>query len=249
MRILLTLLLCVLFISVQAQETIFTDRPNVTDAVNVLNKGTMQVEVGYLNSTTDFGTSEVTFSTIPNFSFKYGLTDRVELRLLTNYGVLDSPGQDNISGLTPITFSPKFFLIEQDGIIPKASVTTAFTFSDTGEEAFQVEDLNYNFRLLFEYQFNKLTWTNSIGYDFLDNDNSALAYTTVLGYPITDKLGSFVELYGFGESDTSDAAQNLDFGFTYLVSNKLQIDAIYGFNIDDNADSTIFGFGFGYKIN
>ncbi|MEQ8926582.1 MAG: transporter [Fulvivirga sp.] len=249
MRILLTLLFITIFFSAQGQETIFTDRPNVTDAVNVLNKGTIQFEVGYLNTTIGDGASEVTFSTIPNFSFKYGLTDKIELRLLTNYAVLDEPGQDNTSGLTPITFSPKFFIVEQDGIIPKTSLATAITFPDTGEEAFQVEDLNYNFRVLFEYQFNKLTWTNSVGFDFIDNDDSVLGYTTVLGYPITDKLGSFVELYGFGESDNNQDAQNLDFGLTYLVNNDLQVDVIYGFNIDDNEDTTIFGFGFGYKIN
>ena len=249
MRTSLSLLFLLSFACLNAQEVIFTDRPNVTDAVGVLNKGTMQVELGYLNLKSGDGAAESNFSTIPNFSFKYGLTDKIELRLLTNYAISDNPGVDEVSGLTPITFSPKFFLLEQNGIIPKTTLAAGLTFPDVGEEAFQVQDMNYNFRILFEYQFNKLTWTNSLGYDFLDNDISVLAYTSVLGYPITDKLGSFLELYGYNDSETNLDAQNLDFGLTYLISNKVQIDAIYGFNIDSNEDSSLFGFGLGYKIN
>lgn len=246
MRCLLSLLFLSTFSFSFSQEVIFTDRPNVTDAVAVLNKGTFQVEAGYLANKSGEGPSETTFTTIPNLSFKYGLSDKIELRVLTNYATLDNGGAD-ISGLTPITISPKFALLEQDGIIPKTTLALALTFPDVGEEAFQVQDVNYNFRGLFEYNFDFITWTNSIGMDFIDNNENVLAWTTVLGKSVTEKLGLFFELYGY-EGD-GYSAQNIDFGLTYIVNNDLQVDFIYGLNVDSNADSSILGFGLAYKFN
>lgn len=246
MRFLFTILLLSIVSGSFCQEVIFTDRPNVTDAVAVLNKGTFQIEAGYLTSKSGTGPAETTFTTVPNLSFKYGLSDKIELRVLTNYASLDNAGAE-VSGLTPITISPKFALLEQDGIIPKTTLALALTFPDVGEEAFQVQDLNYNFRGLFEYNFDFLTWTNSLGVDFVDNNENVFAWTTVLGKSVTDKLGLFFELYGY-EGD-GYSAQNIDFGLTYIVNNDLQVDFIYGLNVDSNEDSSILGFGLAYKFN
>lgn len=231
----------------KSQDVIFTDRPNVTDAVAVLNQGTFQIEAGYSITDGSAGLYEITSKTTPNLSLKYGLTDRIELRVLTNYRIQERPGFEDINGLDPITISPKFALLEQDGIIPKTTLTLAFTFPNTGKKEFQVIDFNYSFRGLFEYQIQSITWTNSLGMDFIDNDENVLAYTTVLGTPITEKLGVFVELYGY-END-GNSSQNLDAGLTYLVNNDLQIDFIYGFDLNSDFDFYNLGFGLAYKFN
>lgn len=248
------LLIAGLFGTLRAQDDpIFTDRPNVTDAVAVIPKGVFQIEVGYLNDKLKFDGGDITLSTMPNLSFKYGLSERVELRVLTNYASLkieDNIGSAEADGLTALTLSPKFALFEQSGAVPKTSLVTNFTFPDVGAQEFRNEELNYGFRALFEYNFGKVTWTNSFGYDWLDFDNNQSVITTVLSGSFTDKLGAFVEFYMIGSDGTADV--NTDFGLSYLVSNRFQIDCIYGFNLYNEYDlegvsSRIIGFGFAWK--
>ncbi len=234
------------------EDPIFTDRPNVTDAVAVLPKGVFQVEVGYLNDKTTFDVGSITFSTMPNLSFKYGLSESIELRVLTNYAARKIKNDVNTvkaTGFTALTLSPKFALLDQLGAIPKTSFVANFTLPDVGAEEFRIVELNYGFRALFEYNFGKVTWTNSFGNDWLDFDNTQFTITTVLGLSVTDKLGSFVEFYNI--SSTGSNTFDMDFGLTYLLSNKIQLDAIYGFNLynrEPSIDSrTIFGFGFAWK--
>jgi hypothetical protein len=232
-------------IAVAQDDPIFTDRPNVTDAVSLISPGTFQVELGYYNTKADFAGGTDTYITAPNISLKYGLLDWLELRVLTNYGIskIDyGSGKDEVNGLTPITISPKFALMKQNGFVPKMAVATSFTFPDIGDQAFQVAELNYGFRLLFEYGFNKFSWTNSIGTDWPKGTDQIWAYTTVGGYAINDKLGTYIEIYG----NLNNKSNNFDLGLTYLINNRLQVDAIFAHNIGGSTARS-FGFGIAWK--
>ncbi len=243
----LPFLLFISFISfdVIAQETpIFTDRPNVTDAVPLISPGTFQVEFGYANSQS----GNFSHNTIPNLSVKYGLIDWLELRVLTNYAVnkFDFMGSETQSGITPITFSPKFGILEQEGAIPRTSLVTNFTFPNVGAQAFQLDELNYGFRLLFEYGFGRFTWTNSTGTDWPKGTEQIWAFTTVGGYALTDKLSTWLELFGTFNDDNGGVG--FDFGLAYLVSPNFQIDLIYGNQIG-GSEYQLIGFGGAWKTS
>ncbi len=231
-----------------AQETpIFTDRPNVTDAVPLISPGTFQVELGYAYTDTENDVvSGIRSQTIPNLSLKYGLLDWLELRVLSNYLVNKIPDIETNRGVTPITFSPKFGLLEQEGAIPRTSLVTNFTFPNVGAEAYQLEELNYGFRLLLEYGFGKFTWTNSAGTDWPKGEEQSWAFTTVGGYGITKKLGTWLELFGTFNDDFSGVG--FDFGITYLVSPNFQLDIIYGNQIG-GSDYQLIGFGGAWKTS
>ena len=241
----LLLLLFITSLEIFAQDSpIFTDRPNVTDAVPLISPGTFQVELGYAN--TQMGSFSHT--TIPNLSVKYGLLDWLELRVLTNYATdkIEVMGSETQRGITPITFSPKFGLLEQDGVIPRTSLVTNFTFPNVGAEAYQLDELNYGFRLLFEYGFGKFTWTNSTGTDWPKGFDQTWAFTTVGGYALTDKLSTWLELFGTFNDD--NGGLGFDFGLAYLVSPSFQVDIIYGNQIG-GTDYQLIGFGGAWKTN
>ncbi len=256
MRILLSLLfLLIIFKNTQAQDNpIFTDRPNLTDAIATITKGTFQIEAGFQNVRTTFnGGAENNFNTIPNLSFKYGITDKIEFRVLTNYAtnnLKSVDADDKSSGLTAITFSPKFALIEQNGWIPKASLVTSLTLPNIGAEDFRNNDLNGGFRFLIDYTLNKFNWTNTVSHDWQDDDLTLWGYTSVIGYAITKKLSAFGELFGY-EYSNSLSTKHVDFGVSYLLSNTLVVDCIYGTMIatnDDSVDSErLIGFGIAWK--
>ncbi len=60
-------------------------------------------------------------------------------------------------------------------------------------------------------------------------------YTLVYGYSITEKLGSYVEIYG-DASKANKPNHFWDAGFTYLISNVIQADATIGKSITEGQD-------------
>lgn len=246
MRYFQLFILLLFAIELNAQETIFTDRPNVTDAVALLNKGTVQIEMGYLRISE--GNPESTFTTTPNFSLKYGLSDRVELRILTNYAIAENMSE-RVNGLTPITLSPKIGITKQDGLVPRMSVATSFTFANVGASEFQVDEFSYGFRYLFEYSLPVagISWSNSIGTDWPKTTDQIWVYSSAFGIPISGNLSGFVEIYGFLEG--SSDRHFIDGGLAYLLSDHIQLDVIYGFNLTSSENQEMIGFGAAWKIN
>jgi len=240
---LLLLLITVFVADLYAQETIFTDRPNVTDAVGVIAPGTFQVEAGFLYSSDNY------YDT-PNLSLKYGLTDFLEVRVLTTHKIydpqLDGTGSGNISGLTPLTVSPKLKLTEQNGWIPKSAIVNSFVFPNTGSQEFDIPEFQAGITGLFEYTWGNITWTNSFGKTYTV-ENSGMLLTTVLGTGFTDQLGGFIEFYGNVGAQFKNS-YNLDAGLTYIINNNLQIDVIYGHGITYD-DFYFIGAGAAWKTN
>lgn len=240
LQLLLTIFIICTALSAQAQ-TIFTDRPNVTDAVDPIPKGRFQTEIGFLFSEDD--ASGIKSMQVPNLSFKYGIVDWLEMRVITSYNrISDIPPSDvSETGLSPITFSPKMALTEQNGIVPNSALVANFTFPNLGSEAFDIPEFQGGLTGLFEYTWGKVTWTNSLGR--LYTCDCDWAYTTVVGTSFSDKLGGFVEFYG---NLTGNATLNYDVGVTYLVSDNLQVDVIYG-NTAEDPGFYFFGFGLAWK--
>ena len=223
-------------------QTIFTDRPNVTDAVDPIPAGRFQTEVGFLFSEEDM--TGIKSMQIPNLSFKYGIVDWFEMRLITSYNRLsDLPLSEDESGLSPITFSPKIGLTEQNGVVPNTALVANFTFQNLASEAFDVSEFQGGLTGLFEYNFGKVTWTNSIGR--LYTCDCDWAYTTVVGTSFTDKIGGFVEFYG---TLNNNSTLNYDVGITYIITDNLQADALYG-NTFEEFGFYFFGFGIAWKTD
>ncbi len=243
-RIYTFLSFALLFLAISGQaQTIFTDRPNVTDAVDPIPQGRFQTEIGFLFSEEDvLGLKSMQ---VPNLSFKYGIVDWLEMRIITSYNrISDIPLTDKTeTGLSPITFSPKIGLTEQNGIVPNTALVANFTFPNLASEAFDIPEFQGGLTGLFEYTWGSVTWTNSIGR--LYTCDCDWAYTTVVGTSFNDKLGSFVEFYG---NLTGDATLNYDLGLTYLVSDNIQVDAIYGNTLEDPG-FYFFGFGLAWKTD
>ncbi|MEO1049208.1 MAG: transporter [Bacteroidota bacterium] len=250
------LTLILLFSCQLLSAQIFTDRPNQTDAIQLLPKGFFQVELGYMRNIErlegSFDQFNLRTNTAPNVSIKYGLSDRVEVRVLFNYITLSSRIDGNTfrqdDGVSPITLSPKFFLFEQKGILPKTTFVANLTFPSVGSEQFQVQDLNYGFRFLMENATGKSSIAYGIGLDVADNGETAGAYSITYGYPITDKLGSFVEFFGFlpGEAQST---HTFDFGLTYLIIDSIQIDVSYGIGLNERSFDNFISTGIAWGIN
>ncbi|XOV94472.1 MAG: transporter [Bacteroidota bacterium] len=241
------------------EETIFTDRPNVTDAVTLISPGTFQVELGYYQTIFKSERSspfsfpsryQSTDTSIPNFAVKYGLFDWLELRIMSSYkinrSVIDGLPDFKSDGFTHFIFSPKFSLFDQAGALPQISLATGIAYHSNDNTSFYLTPT-----LLLQYTFNKFTIGGSIAtywqWDF--RDRLYYSYTIVGSYTIFQKLGIFMEAYG----DFDDGQFGIDAGLTYLLTNRLQIDAIYNRNlgkyIRNNGETIEYSYGFGLAWN
>lgn len=232
-----------------AQNSIFTDRPNVTDAVALLPTGTFQVELGYFRESSNDG--DLVNRTSPNINIKYGLTEWIELRVLTNYlnSNADTPaGEIEASGLTPIAISPKVRLLETESWLTNVTLSTNFILPSTGAEEFQNDHLNVGYRLLLENNFGSLNWSHGIGTDWDDDTDASWSYSSALGTSFAQDWGTFIEIYGtFGNGILPTHGANA--GILYLLTTDIQLDASFGIGLNDNTPDFFASFGFAWRTS
>lgn len=251
--ILIYFLICQHYLYAQ-DDAIFTDRPGQTDAVYTMGKGYFQIESGFFYGTDKGAGNKITASTTPNLMIKYGVIDRVEVKLFLD--VEHEKNEDKIavtesknSGLSSIRLATKVFLIEGDGWMPAASLTGILSLPNTGDKAFQHNDLNPSIRLQMENSISdNLSLNYSIGGDWFDSSISQGVYTIVLGSSFSDKLGGWAELYGTFSNDTSDTFAT-DFGLAYLLTDYLQLDSSIGIGLNDAATDFFFNLGISWKTS
>ena len=72
-------------------------------------------------------------------------------------------------------------------------------------------------------------------------------YTITTGYSFTDKLGSYIEFFGFAP-EKDKANHSFDGGLTYLINNNFMLDLSSGIGITDNAPDHYVALGFSFRI-
>lgn len=247
-----------LFCQTEAADigNLITDRPDQTESPFTLPQGFFQWETGFLytkgpglfslpNGTINF-TNDLENYTFNTSLLRYGITDRFELRLIQEIGQSRQGDLTSSTEAVPTLIGTKIHVLDQDGMKPQIGFLAHFggpIFSSN--EAGALADFRFN----FEHQLNdKLILGYNLGGRFSNdfNDFTGL-YTLVLGYNITPKLYSFVELYGFfpegGQND-----HQIDYGVAYVVSPNFQLDVFAGTGFSDLSPDSIFGFGFSLRI-
>lgn len=240
-------------------DNLITDRPDQTESPFTLPKGYFQWETGFLYTSGPFAT------TLPNGSvvfgedlesftyntslFRFGLTDKIELRLIQEIGNTRIGNFNSNTEVIPTLIGTKIHLLNQDGLKPQVAFLAhiggpIFSNQNTGVQA--------DFRFNFEHQLtDKLVLGYNVG-GRLDNDlnDFTALYTLVFGYSVTPKLYAFAELYGFLEKDI-EADHQIDFGIAYLVSPNFQLDFYTGTGLKPESlisPDAILGFGFSLRI-
>ena len=72
-------------------------------------------------------------------------------------------------------------------------------------------------------------------------------YTIAYGYSISDKVGTFLEIYG-DLPENSHFNHFWDAGFTYLIDNNFQLDISGGTGISQNIQDIYISAGISFRI-
>lgn len=228
---LLSLILIFITLNANAQDAIETDRPDQTETVSTVPKGRLQSESGITHTQTERNGSE---NTMPETLWKFGITDKVEVRLSTDllyFKNSDSSGY----GLEPVKIGLKVNMWHGKGLIPETTLLVQAAVPKVASKKLQAKYLAPEIRLLFE---NDLSDNVQLGYNLgaeWDGESAepVSVYTCSSDFVLSDKLETFIEVFGFmPQKDRSN--HWVDGGFKYLINQNIQVDISGGYELTSN---------------
>jgi len=237
----------------QTLEALITDRPDQTESPNAMPKGFLQIETGAGFESFEDNNIKTEDFTLNTMLIRYGLLDNLELRLGWDFvegkTKINGNAINNItSGFSPLLLGFKTEIAKEKGVLPEIGFLGHLYLPFSASTDYKPETTGVDFRFSFAHTLSE---KSSLAYNLgaawgNDSPEAAYVYTLVYGYSITDKLGAYVELYG--DLPENNKANHLwNFGFTYLVSNNLQLDILGGTSITEGQDFMIAA-GISFRI-
>jgi len=263
MRILYQLIL-VFIISYSVEAQIETDRPDFTESPNVVPAKALQVETGFVweQDASTFSTSgqlKTRNITLNTTLLRYGLSDKVELRLnwtaqqqnvlYWNHPLIDPHPSifDPIRGFSPVFIGAKTNLFTSEKV--SIGLLTHLYIPFAASKKYQVKyvapeflipcsiDLTEKLGIAFQYG---LIWNG-------ETAEPTSSYTFALSLGLTEKLSTYLESYGYFSQAYKDL-HLLNGGLTYLINPNFQLDLTGGIGLTENAPNGFINTGCSFLL-
>lgn len=220
----LNVLLFLISMNLWSQSPIQCDRPDQTETPFTVPKGRFQVESGFSYKK---DVDQHNYS-LPSTLSKYGLTEQIELRLITEWNMVNDL-KENFSGLQPIQLGFKINFFGEKKWRPKTSLIAHLTLPKWASANYQSNYYMPNFRFTMQHTLtDKLNLGYNLGAQWdAGNQRRTWLYTATLGYSLSKKLGCYAEVFGFAPQFES-ANHSMDGGITYLISDDFMLDLSAG---------------------
>lgn len=242
--------------TVYAQEvheipSISADRPGMATGTDVMPFLKVQWETGF-EATYDGSPSIL----LPTTLFRFGVTRFAEIRLEYDGSYCRYGHQEWGYEVAPLVLGAKAKIFDGYKWVPKISLMAnlAIPLKRNFDALGNAQHVAPSLYLLFQ---NDVTdWFNigyNVGVEWSGYSHIPSTFLAVcLGFNITDNFGAFVESYNyftrFGPKNT-EVECDLDFGFTYTVHPRVQLDLYGMFNCQDPKSFNGIGLGVAWLIN
>lgn len=236
---------CLHFSTVAQISSIDTDRPDQTESVFLVPKRWVQFEAGFNYQVNNVNEKE--FLT-PTLLSKYGLSNKIELRLITTINTNSSRilpyGALKETGLEAVQVGAKISLFEEKNLLPKTSLLFHFGIPAFSSAKFKPDKVAPDFRFTMQHTLSEKT---SLGYNLgceWDGytNNPAYIYTLTIGTNLAKEWYSYIE--GFGSFKKQFLPEhNIDGGVAYFISNDFKLDLSTGFGLFAPAPQWYIAFG------
>ncbi len=218
--------------------SIATDRPSASFASSVVPKGILIAELGYFNQLTDFGNSIIISNqTMPNAMLRYGVNDRLELRLGTDFyqhSTKSDLGNSKVSGINPLNLGVKLHVQEEKGFIPQTTFLGQLQLAEIASKDFRLDRNQAFFRFMFQNNVSdKFFILYNVGMNFNNFDNQFTS-TFLLGFVPIQNLTLFIESFGIKSSELSGIDNYAHVGAVYVINKRYQLDATFGYAYTQN---------------
>jgi hypothetical protein len=237
--------------STKAHSPIQTDRPDQTEASSVIPLGSLQVEVGLLRQKDSKNGQTTVDYLYPTALFRYGILERLELRLIAGYHRTTGPDDGdtpNARGLDAIAVGTKIYVAEENGPFPEIAFIGHLTFP-SGSSAFKPAYVAPDFRLSFAHTLSdKLSLGYNVGYEWDgDSPSGSGIYTLAVGTALGERWGAYAELFG-EKPEHGKWRHSADAGFTFSPRYNLQFDISAGVGLNKKAPDYYLSTGFSFRV-
>lgn len=227
--------------------TISAGRPGMATGPDVMPFRKVQMETGF-----EISRSYTTSVLLPTVMLRYGITQFAELRVEYDGNYNLRPDKSWSYEIDPLVVGTKAKIYEGENWIPKISMMANLSIPMVRQDStVRVAPLLY---LLFQ---NDITEWFNVGYN-IGAEWSGVTHVPstflalCLGFNVCDSFGAFIESYNTftrnGMKET-DVECNLDFGVTYLVHPKVQLDLYGMFNCQNPKSFNGMGLGVAWLLN
>lgn len=260
--------LCYWSIEAAAQEPgpLVTDRPDQTESTGVVAPGFVQLELGWTVSDASDDLSETRTHTLPEALARIGVLPGLELRIaLPGWSSVETgiDGADlQTDGFGDASLGLKWGLTAGRGTVPAVALLAGATLP-TGEEGFSSERVDPSMRVALSSDLaDRLSLGWNLGWarmteqlpgpedgGLVSDAQTDFFYTLSLGIGLADRLGLYLESFGFlGVEEVRPSRHSVDGGFTLLVADNLQLDLRAGAGLDEHADDWFLGAGLSVRL-
>ena len=251
-KIIITLFLITLTISLFSQTedapSISADRPGMSTGTDVMPFLKVQWETGFETTLTGYHAI-----TLPTTMIRFGVTRFAEIRLEYDGTLTEDYKKKWEYEVCPLVLGTKVKIFDGYKWVPKISLMANLSIPLTRAQL-QKTHVAPSLHLLFQ---NDITDWFNIGYDVGAEWDGVTAIPATflgvcLGFSITDNLGAFVESYNYFTKYSMKNTKvecNLDFGFSYTVHPRVQLDLYSAFNCQDPKSFNCIGLGVAWLIN
>lgn len=221
------------------------DRPDQTECPFIVPKGYIQAENGLTYEKINHSNKSFAH---PSTLWKYGFSDNIEFRLITEI-ISEKESATTITTLSPITIGFKVKIAEENGIVPITSFIGHLTVPHWASKAAQSNYYAPSFRFTMQHTLSKnIALAYNLGAEWDgETPETTFIYTLTTGFSMTEKVGAYLELYGFAPQNQK-ANHRFDGGFTYLINNNVIVDLSGGIGLTDNAPKSFVSLGFSYRF-
>jgi len=235
-------------------EPLASDRPDFTEASTTVGRGVIQLETGYTFIRDKSGGTATDTHSFPETLFRVGMfADWFEFRFAYNHGVqkLAPVGLpvSTASGGEDIYLGAKIGLTGQRGILPEMAIMPQMTVP-TGHNGVTGSEALPGINWLYGWDIND--WLSTGGSSQVnkgtDDDGTnyyEYAQSWTVCFALTERVGMYTEFFALMPSGASAAKPEyyFDGGFTFSVTNDLQLDVRSGSGINGAADDYFIGSG------
>jgi hypothetical protein len=245
------LLTAIIFLALKAgaQQTgkIDTDRPDQTESAFIIPKRFFQGELGFNKENYSNGNYKLLH---PTSLFKYGMSDRAELRLEIQYATEYLhliPNTKTLTYLEPVELGTKIRLWEEKGLRPKTSLIAHVGLPFLASEPFHSDPANFSFRFSMQHSLAEgVSLGYNLGMEGGGGEESSFLYTFAPGFDLGERWYAYAEIYGF--LNKKSAQHSVDGGIAYYISNNTKIDFSGGFGLSGAEPKNYLAIGFSFRF-
>ena len=241
---------------VHIPEPMVADRPTDSASPVVVPPQTFQVEAGYKVSRTDDDSGSTDVQVLPDLLARYGISTKVELRLVAAGWTVQRGASGDASGFSDISLGTKIELAERSGMRPDMGLLVEVSLP-VGQSDFTSGYVIPRVLFLGASSFSdRHGLTYNLGPSFVTEQGNGetethvdLNYAVALSGSIGGGVSLFGEFYGafVSGSDRLDR-HSFQAGTTILLSPRFQIDIRGGIGLVNNEPDWLVGAGLAFRV-